>query len=126
VLFTDRSLGGKAVPTALRADGHTVERHDDHFAPTTPDVDWLAEVGRRGWVVLSKDPAIRRRDDEREALLRGNVRAFFLARGNQSALQMIATFRAAMPEIQRLAAAHAGSALIVTILRDGTVRVDHP
>jgi len=57
VFFIDRSLGRKYVAGALRTAGAKVEVHDDHFPQTTPDVEWLAEVGRRGWVVLSKDDA---------------------------------------------------------------------
>lgn len=71
VFFIDRSLGRKYVAEALRTAGATVEVHDDHFPQTTPDVDWLAEVGRRGWVVLSKDERIRRNRIEREALEAG-------------------------------------------------------
>ncbi|MEZ5614602.1 MAG: hypothetical protein R3E35_05245 [Rhodocyclaceae bacterium] len=59
VFFIDRSLGRKQVAEAFREVGGTVEVHDNHFPQTTPDVDWLAEVGRRGWVVLSKDDRIR-------------------------------------------------------------------
>lgn len=42
------------------------------------DEIWLREVGERGWVVLMKDDAIRRRPAEREALIAGGVRAFCL------------------------------------------------
>ena len=49
--FIDRCLG-KKLATVLRAQGHTVELHDSHFAK---DVDWLPTVGQRGWVVLTKD-----------------------------------------------------------------------
>ena len=52
VFFTDRDLG-RIVPNALRKAGVTVEAHDDHFDPRTPDTDWLKEVGRREWIALS-------------------------------------------------------------------------
>ncbi len=127
VLFIDRSLGSKIVPTALRQDGHTVEIHDQHFPdPTTPDVVWLAEAGRRGWGVLSKDPAIRRTEHERQALVDAKVRAFFLARQDLTGEEMIGAFRTAMPQVLSLAAAHVGAALIATIFRDGSTRIDLP
>lgn len=74
VFFIDRSLGRKYVAEALRTAGATVEVHDDHFPQTTPDVEWLAEVGRRGWVVLSKDERIRRNRIERGAGSRASPR----------------------------------------------------
>ena len=58
VYFTDRDLG-KRFGEILKAGGLTVERHGDHFAPDTPDEAWLAEVGRRGWIVLTHDRRIR-------------------------------------------------------------------
>ena len=59
VFFIDRSLGKKIVAQALRDIGETVEIHDDHFAPDAKDEDWLVEVGKRGWIVLTKDDRIR-------------------------------------------------------------------
>jgi len=71
--FVDRSLGGKVVADALRAAGEAVEVHDDHFAADAADQTWLAEIGMRAWVVLSKDDRIRRNPVEREALLPGRL-----------------------------------------------------
>ena len=51
-----------------------VERHDDHFAPDTPDDVWVREVAARGWVALSHDKSIRRRPNERAAVLRHGLR----------------------------------------------------
>jgi hypothetical protein len=97
VFFIDRSLGRKYVAEALRTAGATVEVHDDHFPQTTPDVDWLAEVGRRGWVVLSKDERIRRNRIEREALEAAHVRAFFLTQQDITGQEMANLFRDALP-----------------------------
>jgi hypothetical protein len=52
VFFVDRCLG-KAVAVALRTAGVEVHTHDDHFAQTTRDVDWIPEVTARGWVILT-------------------------------------------------------------------------
>lgn len=57
--FVDRCLGRGPVVSALRAAGVQTHAHDDHFAQDTLDVDWLTEVGRQGWVVLTKDKNIR-------------------------------------------------------------------
>lgn len=78
VFFVNRSLGSHFVAKALREAGAHVEIHDDHFPQETPDTNWLIEIGQHGWVVLSKDSAIRRNRAEREALHAAGVRAFFL------------------------------------------------
>jgi len=51
VFFVDRSLGGKLVVEAMRNVGAEVIAHDDAFDQNATDVEWLAEAGRRGWVV---------------------------------------------------------------------------
>ncbi|OLE61782.1 MAG: hypothetical protein AUI36_11230 [Cyanobacteria bacterium 13_1_40CM_2_61_4] len=76
--FVDRDLGRKIVPQALRDAGAQVEIHDDHFPQGALDAEWLPEVGRRGWVLVTKDREIRYRAAEREALLNAGVRAFVL------------------------------------------------
>ena len=55
VFFVDRSLGRRIIPDALRAANAQVELHDDHFPQDARDQTWLAEAGKRGWVVLTKD-----------------------------------------------------------------------
>lgn len=60
---------------ALRSAGEAVEIHDDHFAVDATDQTWLADVGAKSWVVLSKDDRIRRNPVEREALLAAGVAA---------------------------------------------------
>lgn len=51
----DRALGTGAIAEALRRAGSEVEIHDRHFPQDAKDTEWLPEVGRRGWVVLTKD-----------------------------------------------------------------------
>lgn len=57
------------------------------------DETWLLDVGQRGWCVLMKDDAIRRRPAERDALIAGGVRAFCLTnaqlRGEEQALRFV-------------------------------------
>lgn len=68
VYFTDRDLGNR-FPEILRSAGLTVERHGDRFAPDTPDEEWLAAVGARGWIVLTHDRRIRYKPNERDAVM---------------------------------------------------------
>jgi len=62
----------------------------------------LDKAGDRGWILLTKDRRIRRRPVELEALKRARVRALFFAAGDMTSAQMIRSFRAALPRIQRL------------------------
>ncbi len=101
VFFVDRSLGKKAVPGALRDAGAMVEIHDDYFPEDAPDTEWLAFVGAKGWVVLSKDEAIRRRAHETDALREANVRAFILTSAKLTGVQMAELFGKMVPRMER-------------------------
>jgi hypothetical protein len=107
VFFIDRSLGRKIVAQALREAGETVEIHDDHFPPDAKDEVWLVEVGRRGWIVLTKDDRIRYRVSERTALASARVKAFVLVSSQLQGVEMAAAFVKALPRIKRLIAHHA-------------------
>lgn len=97
--FIDRSLGRHIVPNALRNAGVTVHTMADVYGERIGqglrDETWHVDAGRRGWVVLMKDDAIRRRPAERAALIAGGVRAFCLAnaqlRGDEQARRFVAS-----------------------------------
>ncbi|MDQ3729049.1 MAG: hypothetical protein M3355_05615 [Actinomycetota bacterium] len=94
--FVDRSLGRKHLPEALRARGLTVHTlasvYGEARAQALADEEWLAEAGDRGWVVLMKDAAIRRRPAERDALTAAGVRAFCLTNAQLRAAEQTARF----------------------------------
>ena len=77
--------------------------HDDIFNQDAQDVEWLPEVGRKGWIVLTKDSHIRFRFVERTALIRSGVRAFILVSGNLSGPEMADIFVKALPKIKKFA-----------------------
>lgn len=105
VFFVDRSLGRHVIPNALRDAGALVEVHDDHFSQDAKDQVWLAEVGKRGWVVLTKDKHLRYRAVETNALMSAKVRAFVLtARGDLSGAEIGQIFVKALSAIRRLCA----------------------
>ena len=81
VFFIDRDLGRFTVPGALRSAGAQVEVHADHFPDDAPDETWLAAAGEHGWVVITKDKAIRHRGTELDALKTARVAAFVLTKG---------------------------------------------
>lgn len=77
IFFTDRDLGN-TFPTLLAEAGYSVERHDDHFDPLTPDPVWIREIGRRGWIPFSHDQDIRYRRQERDMVMRAGVPLFLI------------------------------------------------
>ncbi|MGL4552324.1 MAG: hypothetical protein ACRC33_14185 [Gemmataceae bacterium] len=101
-LFVDRSLG-KGVGRRLRDAGATVELHDDHFAQTTKDSEWIPDVTARGWVILTKDKNIRRPRGEREDVLAAAAKVFTLTGGSMSGEEMARTFIGHLVEIERIA-----------------------
>lgn len=76
--FADRNLTGRGFLSRLREAGLSVESHDDHFRPDTPDTVWLRIVGERGWVVLTQDRHIRYRAEETRALLEARTAVLLL------------------------------------------------
>lgn len=119
--FLDRQLGRYKVASALRAAGVTVEVHDDHFPQSAPDIEWLAAVGAKGWIVVTRDDRIRYRVAEKQALRRAGVRAFVLAaRGDLRVEQLAEIFLRAVPKIRRMIAEQKPP-FIAKISRDATV-----
>lgn len=98
----DRALGTGALAQALRAAGCTVEIHDQHFPQAAKDAEWLPEVGRRGWVVLTKDHHIRTRQNELVALLSAGVAAFVLTGADLTGPEMAEAFVRALPRVRRM------------------------
>jgi hypothetical protein len=97
--FTDRGLGAFDVPIALRSFGLRVEIHKNHFDSDCEDSAWIAEVGRRGWVILAKDKHFRSRQIEVAALMKSNTGTFVLTNSNTTGLQNAATFIKAVPQM---------------------------
>ena len=123
VFFVDRSLGRHVIPNALRAAGAQVELHDDHFSQDAQDQVWLAEAGKRGWVVLTKDKHLRYRAVETNALMSAKVRAFVLtARGDLSGVEIGQIFVKALPAMRRLCAT-VSPPFVAHVSRDGSVSI---
>jgi predicted nuclease of predicted toxin-antitoxin system len=99
--FIDRSLGGEVVAKALREAGERVVAHAEEFADDAADVEWLSVVGKKQWIVLTKDARIRTNALEREALLAAGVAAFMLGRGDISGAQMAAAFVTSLSAMKR-------------------------
>jgi len=121
-LFVDRDTWSRVLDEALRAAGIPFVAHRDHFAPDTPDVEWIAEVGRRGWLVVTRDQQIRRRPNELAAVRAAGLHLFALTSGNLSAADTAALVVRAWPRMKTAAATTSAPALW-SVTRAGEVRL---
>lgn len=96
--------------------------HDDHFQPRTKDTEWLAEVTRRGWVVLSKDFNIASNALERLTLFESGARAFLLSQQDLSGPEQVKAFLGALRRIRNVARGEPPP-FIARVLPSGEVRV---
>ena len=99
IFFTDRDLG-KIFPRILRNAGLTVERHDDHFDQNTTDDVWLQEVGRRGWIAISRNFRIRYQPNERDAVMRAGT-GLFIVVGKAPHQELAENFVATIGKVER-------------------------
>ncbi|MFW2457950.1 hypothetical protein [Methyloversatilis discipulorum] len=120
-LFIDRDAWSAKLDHALRAADIPFVAHRDLFAHDTPDEKWLAEAGRRGWLVLTRDQNIRRRPDELKALRDAGVLLFALTSGNLSAQETADLAVSCWPRMIRLAETTTRPA-IFSITRSGDIR----
>lgn len=84
-LFIDRCAWSRRLGEALRSAGIPFIAHHEKFEPACPDEEWLEVAGNAGWIVLTRDKAIRRKANELRAFCEHKVIAFALASGNASA-----------------------------------------
>ncbi|HWY43356.1 MAG TPA: hypothetical protein VNX66_07665 [Candidatus Sulfotelmatobacter sp.] len=102
VFFIDRSLGKNVISQALRNAHCEVKVHDELFPQDAPDEEWLREVGRNGWIVLTKDKNIRFRELEKQALISSKARAFVLTARDVTGPEMAEIFVKALPKMLRI------------------------
>lgn len=120
--FLDRSLGKELIAKALREAGVVVEVHDDHFRPDARDEEWLFEIGRRGWLVLTKDRRFHTRVLEITAIAKSKAKVFKLTAANIQGTDMAAIFVKAVHKIARVAIGNPGP-FIATVTKSGKVSI---
>ncbi|MGH9517920.1 MAG: hypothetical protein ACRD3P_19810 [Terriglobales bacterium] len=118
----DRSLGRELIATALREANVSVKVHDDQFAPNARDEEWLAEVGKRGWIVLTKDRRFHTRVLEITAIARAKAKVFKLTAANIQGVDMATIFLKSIRKISRVAIGNPGP-FIATVSKSGRVMV---
>ena len=103
-LFIDRSLGKHIIADRLRAVGMAVEVHDDHLPQDAPDEDWIALVGRKNWVAITKDRGVRYRTAELQAIRRHSARVIVIRMKNATGWDIAELLVKARRRIARFAA----------------------
>jgi len=81
----------------------------------------MPEVGKRGWIILTKDVAIGRNQLERQAVAYAGIRMFALASQNLSGREMAEIFRVAILEMQKFIEKNPAP-FIAKVYREGKVR----
>jgi len=98
--YVDESLSQVYLTEALRSCGLTAYKVTDKFQRGVTDPEWLPEAGRQGWIVLTKDKAIRKRPNEMMALVNSGVRAFVLTAGAMTGPDQALLFVRILPQIK--------------------------
>ena len=123
--FLDRSLGRRAVPEALRADGWDLTTLAEHYGmpadEQVADTEWIEEAAKRGWPILMKDKRIRHRQAEITAVAEHKARCFVITRGDLPSADMTQRFIANKAAI--LAAAAQPGAYIYSVQTDRISRL---
>jgi hypothetical protein len=106
-IFVDRSLGASIVPNALRAKGLTVVTMREHYGEVagarTADVEWIADVGDRGWIAFHKDDNIRRKAEEIAAVDAHSLRMFVITNASLTGDAMAQRYLDNLARISRAA-----------------------
>lgn len=116
--FLDYQIGRYVVANALREAGASVEVHIDHFSQSAPDLEWIPEVGRRSWVLITRDTNIRRNPLERAAYENAGLRGFVVTGKEMSGPDLAALLARSLRGMVNRAAGRRGP-LLFTISHGG-------
>ena len=121
MIFFDRSVP-KSVADAIKQVRDDVRWLEEEFPHGTPDPEWLSEVGRRGWLVVSRDKRIRYRPGEKQAIVENRVGCFCLTQTtNPTRWQFLKLIVSTLDEMERLFA-ETERPFIYGISKDGQFR----
>jgi hypothetical protein len=103
MIFLDRSIP-KSVAEALKmVRNDDVRWLEDEFPHDTPDEAWIPEVGRRGWVVVSRDKKIRTRLRQRALVKEHGLGCFILQqKQDPTRWQYLKLLAATLDEMERI------------------------
>lgn len=80
-----------------------LEIHDDHLPLNAPDEQWIALVGRKRWVALTKDKNIRFRSPELESIKKHAARIVVVRAKNATGPQIAQPVLKGRKQIARFA-----------------------
>ena len=116
--FLDYQIGRYVVADALRAAGAFVEVHIDHFSQSAPDLEWIPDIGKRDWVLITRDANIRRNPLERAAYEEAGLRGFVVTGKNIGGPELAGLLVRSLQGMVNRAAGRPGP-LLFTISRTG-------
>ena len=99
-----------------------VEVHDDHLPLNAPDEEWIALVGRMGWVAVTKDKNVRHRAAELDAIRRHSARVIVIRMKNATGPDIAALLAKGRSRISRVAAT-SSAPFVAGILGSGAVKL---
>ena len=94
------------MPKALRAVQPPVAIKDLQqvgFDDTAPDDEWLAKVGTKGWVVITQDRKLHKKELEIAAIKAHSARCFYLHGGSDPVWSAFCSLVTAFPRIVKIA-----------------------
>jgi len=102
VFFTDRDLA-KKFPHRLREAGLEVETYFEHFPEDdrVSDSEWIRRAADQGFILLTKDDAVRRDEAAISAVVDAQAVLVILRHGGTS-LELAEMFLAVVPRVERL------------------------
>lgn len=130
--FSDRGLGSKLLPKALRDAGWVLETMDERYGSPTSmrvsDTQWIAEASSRGNVLLTKDLAVARNPLEAQAIWAYQARVFGLSNANIGMPDMAEWFLSQEERIVEMALRASGPYVVAVSGQAGLrrVRLAHP
>lgn len=100
--FADRNLGTRIFPVILRQAGVVVHFHQDYFPQGALDVEWVPEVARRGWPIISPDLKISQHRLEVAAVMTSGAAMFCLSGGHYTGEAQAFNFLRCLPSVFRI------------------------
>jgi hypothetical protein len=86
--FVDNNLSVQ-LARGMAGFGEDVTHLKDHYSPDAADTDWLPQIGRDEWILLTRDDRVRFNPAELAALKQHRVGAFFLGGKGRSRWDII-------------------------------------
>ena len=101
-----------------------MERKTDHFDDDTEDHEWLKVVGKKRWIVLTKDRSLTHNFVEIAALLKSNTHCFVLTTSNATGDEMASALVKALPDIFRIVSTNQPP-IVAKVTISGRIRITH-